>query len=377
MRPAAWKSALILLALPLFLAAQTARWTEEKANDWYARQPWLVGADFIPSTAINQLEMWQADTFDPGTIDRELGWAQAIGMNSMRVFLHDLPWKQDPEGFRQRMDEFLTIADRHDMRILFVIFDSCWDPDPKAGRQREPRPGVHNSGWVQSPGAKALLDPAQRPRLEAYVKGVIGAFANDPRVLAWDLWNEPDNLNFGSYSKREPHPKSRIVAQLLPQVFAWARSAHPSQPLTSGVWKGNWSKPGKLSRTQRIQLNSSDIISFHNYGPPADFTAHALALESYRRPVFCTEYMARELKSTFQTILPIAKEHRIAAYNWGLVQGKTQTWLPWDSWKKPYVKRDPAVWHHDIFYPDGKPYRQEETDFIRAITRSAGATAQR
>jgi hypothetical protein len=364
------------LGAAVFASAQSSRWTEEHANQWYAQQPWLVGADFIPSNAINQLEMWQADTFDPETIDRELGWAEDIGLNTMRVFLHDLLWKQDAAGFKQRIDRFLSIADRHHMRILFVLFDSCWDPDPKLGSQREARKGVHNSGWVQSPGRAALLDRAQYPRLEEYVKGVIGAFANDPRVLAWDLWNEPDNKNRPAYVKLEPRRKTKAVVFLLPQVFEWARAANPSQPLTSGVWKGTWAAAGKLAPIPEIQLSSSDIISFHNYGAPTDFRAHATTLEGYHRPILCTEYMARDLNSKFANILPIAKEMRIGAYNWGLVAGKTQTWLPWDSWSHPYVDHDPPVWHHDIFYKDGRPYRQDEVDFIRRITGTAVSIAQ-
>jgi endo-1,4-beta-mannosidase len=174
------------------------RWSEKRASDWYARQPWLVGSNYIPATAINELEMWQAETFDPKRIDQELDWAQSVGLNSIRVFLHDLLWRKDSAGFRKRIEIFLRIADKHEIRPLFVLFDSCWDPDPVLGKQREPRPGVHNSGWVQSPGAKALQDPSQYPRLEAYVKGVVGAFAKDPRVLGWDVWNEPDNTNQGS-----------------------------------------------------------------------------------------------------------------------------------------------------------------------------------
>ena len=118
---------------------QPLRWTEQQANDWYRNQPWLVGANYIPSTAINELEMWQADTFDPQRIDLELGWAESIGMNTMRVFLHDLLWKQDAAGFRQRIDTFLTIAARHHIRPMFVLFDSCWNPNPRLGKQPSPK----------------------------------------------------------------------------------------------------------------------------------------------------------------------------------------------------------------------------------------------
>jgi hypothetical protein len=371
--------AILLLALLFNLPPQVAaarsqhansRWTETAANAWYAKQPWLVGSNFIPATAINELEMWQADSFDPKEIDKELGWAESLGLNTMRVFLHDLAWQQDPDGFKERIGIFLDIAARHHIKPLFVLFDSCWDANPKLGKQREPRPGVHNSGWVQSPGAKALQDPSQYPRLKNYVQEIVGAFGRDQRVLGWDLWNEPDNTNEGSYGELEPHEKNNLVLGLLPQVFAWARAAHPSQPLTSGVWHGDWSSPEKLTPMEKIQLEMSDVISFHNYDRPPEFEKRVLWLQRYHRPILCTEYMARGNGSTFEGTLPIAKKYHVAAFNWGLVAGKTQTYLPWDSWAKSYTDREPAVWFHEIFRQDGQPYKQEETDFIRKIIGS-------
>jgi hypothetical protein len=363
----------VLSALLLTSQAQQAtnasdRWTEAQANAWYAQQPWPVGADFLPSTAINELEMWQADTWDPTTIDRELGWAEAIGMNTMRVFLHNLLWDQDPKGFQHRIDEFLGIAARHHIRPVFVLFDSCWDPNPKLGPQHPPIPGVHNSGWVQAPGTQLLSDPAQYPRLESYVKGIVGAFSNDPRILAWDLWNEPDNGNDSSYAKGDPRNKNEIILGLLPQVFAWARSAHPVQPLTSGLWHGDWASLAVMPPLARIQIEQSDVISFHDYGWPETFEQHVKDLEQFHRPIICTEYMARNIGSTFDTILPIAFDHHVGAINWGLVAGKSQTWIPWDSWQRPYVSDQPAIWQHDVFHLDGKPYRQREVEIIRSLT---------
>ena len=359
-----------LIIVGLFLSTGFAqqRWPEKKAADWYARQPWLVGSNYIPATAINELEMWQADSFDPQRIDTELGWAESLGMNTMRVFLHDLLWQQHPAGFKKRIDEFLTVADRHKIRPMFVLFDSCWDPFPKLGKQRAPKPGVHNSGWVQSPGAVALKDPAQYPRLEAYVRGVVGAFAKDPRVLAWDIWNEPDNTNGGSYGKLEPANKVELVLALLPKAFAWARAAGASQPLTSGVWTGDWSKTDKLEPMARVQLDLSDVVSFHSYDPPDQFQKRVESLDWLHRPLLCTEYMARGNGSTFQGTLPVARKYHVAAINWGLVQGKTQTNLPWDSWQRPYTDRPPAVWFPEVFYTDGRPYRTEEVEFIRGMT---------
>jgi hypothetical protein len=349
-------------------ASTTDRWSEQKANSWYQQQPWVVGSDYIPASAINELEMWQAETFDPKQIDKELGWAEGLGMNTMRVFLHDLLWQQDSSAFKQRIDTFLGIASKHHIRPLFVLFDSVWDTAPKLGPQHPPIPGVHNSGWVQSPGAAALTDSSQYPRLEAYVRGVVGAFGKDPRVLGWDVWNEPDNTNGQPYSDLEPKNKVELVLALLPQVFTWARASNPNQPLTSGVWQGSWSSPSKLSAMERAQLDLSDVISFHSYGWPESFERHVKSLERYHRPIICTEYMARSMGSTFDTILPIAKAHHVGAINWGFVAGKTQTYFPWDSWQRPYVLKPPGVWFHDIFTQSGEPYREEEVRLIRSLT---------
>lgn len=359
----------LALALPCFSQqAQVLRWTEKRANAWYAQQPWLVGANFLPSNAINQLEMWQADSFDPVTIDRELGWAEGLGMNTMRVFLHNLVWEQDPKGFDHRVDIFLSIAAKHHIRPMFVLLDSCWDPYPKLGPQHSPIPGVHNSGWVQAPGAEVLSDPKQYVRIENYVKGVVGAFAGDPRILAWDLWNEPDNGNEGSYASRDVKNKGEIVQLLLPEVFAWARSVHPTQPLTSGLFYGNWSSVAAMPPVARIQFEQSDVITFHDYGWPEHFEQSVEELEESRRPVICTEYMARAAGSTFDTVLPIAHRYRVGAINWGLVAGKSQTYLPWDSWRHPYVQEQPPVWFHDVFHPDGTPYREREAELIRKLS---------
>jgi hypothetical protein len=365
----------LLLGLPAQVPAQSAeRWSEQRANTWYQQQPWLVGANYIPASAINELEMWQAATFDPQQIDKELAWAEGLGMNTMRVFLHDLLWQQDATGFKQRLDQFLAIAAKHHIRPVLVLFDSCWDPLPKLGKQHAPTPGVHNSGWVQSPGAKALKDASQYPRLKTYVQGVVGAFADDPRILAWDVWNEPGGFQYGYYEKHEPKNKVELVKALLPQAFAWARSANPTQPLTSGLWQGDWPKSGPTPM-EVIQLQNSDIITFHNYSWPEDFERRVVWLEKQHRPIICTEYMARSAGSTFDGVLPIAKKHNVGAINWGLVVGKTQTNFPWESWQHPYVLEPPPVWFHDVFKADGTPYRETEAQLIRQLTGKTAAVA--
>src|ERR1700722_5061403 len=367
---------LLLLALVgILLSADSLarpRWSEQAAQAWYGAQPWLMGSNYIPASAINQLEMWQADTFDPQRIDLELGWAEALGMNTMRVFLHDLLWQQDSRGFTRRIDAYLTIADRHHIKTLFVLLDSVWDPSPHLGPQHAPVPGVHNSGWVQSPGAVTLADPGEYPRLEAYVTGVVGKFAHDPRILGWDVWNEPTAEGFsgGHWVGAGAAHKDRRVAALLPRAFAWARSSNPIQPLTSGVWTFEPSTAGPWPpRIARIQIAESDILSFHTYDDPNEVRRRIVLLQRLRRPVLCTEYMARSNGSTFQNTLPVLKEYHVGAINWGLVAGKTQTYFPWDSWEHPYSAVS-KVWFHDLLRPDGTAFQGIESQTIRTLGAS-------
>ncbi len=376
-----WQSILpgLLLSVSASLAQAgeiTARWSETKANAWYAEQKWIIGSNYLPANAINQLEMWQAETFDPQRIDLELGWAQNLGMTTMRVFLHSLLWRQDVQGFEQRVAQFLAIADKHGIKPIFVLFDACWDPKPKLGLQHAPVRGVHNSGWVQDPGA-ALTDPDALVQMESYVKGIVGAFADDKRILAWDVWNEPDNPGGGNYAAYEVEAKAKLVAKLLPQVFAWARSVKPVQPLTSPLWRADgekrtndWSAVSTLNSVERAQIEQSDVVSFHSYEWPELFQLRVTQLATYHRPVICTEYLARGIGSTIDNVLPLAKKLNVGAVNWGFVDGKEQTRFPWDSWDHPYVSAEPLVWHHDLLHVDGTPYRRHEVDIISALTHS-------
>ena len=338
-------------------ASSASRWTAAKARAWSDAQPWTLGCNYIPRTAINTLEMWQAATFDPLIIDQELGWAEDLGFNAVRVFLHYLLWQQDPGGLLRRLDRFLEIADRHHIGTMFVLFDDCWDPKFALGPQPAPRPGVHNSGWVQCPGPALLEAPDRWGVLEAYTKGVIGFFRDDRRVLAWDLYNEPGNSGYG--------PRS---LPLVRSVFAWARAASPSQPLTVGVWD----ESPDLAGLNAFQTAASDIVSFHSYQNRADAEKRIAALEAHGRPLVCTEYMARTAGSRFEDILPLFRAEGIGAMNWGFAKGKTQTIFPWGSKEG---SPEPAVWFHDVFRPDGVPYREAEAALIRRLSGKTGPAA--
>lgn len=324
------------------------RWTIEEAKAWREKTGWLCGANFQPSTAINQLEMWQSETFDPLTIDRELGYAASIGFNAMRVYLHHLAWKQDPAGFKKRVDEYLSIADNHGIRTILVFFDDCWNATYEAGKQPEPKPGIHNSGWVQDPGPIIHENESLYPMLEEYVKDVMERFSNDERVVFWDLYNEPGNNGYANKSM-----------PLLRSVFNWAREVDPAQPISVGVWHE------ELKDLNEYQLEHSDIVTYHNYSDPETHRKRIEQLESHGRPMVCTEYMARTKDSTFLNTLPLLHEEGVGAINWGLVSGKTNTIYAWDA---PIPDgSEPELWFHDVFRKDGTPYKPEEAALIKKL----------
>jgi len=343
------RSSLVVVAISFIVAAnsQSQIWSVEKANQWFKRQGWRVGCNFLPSTAINQLEMWQAESFDTATINRELGWAEGIGFNTLRVFLHNLVWENDPAGFNNRINIFLTIASRHHIKPLFVFFDDCWNPEPKYGKQPEPKPGVHNSGWMRSPNMSVHNDPAKWGVLERYVKDILATFKDDDRILFWDLYNEPGNSDYNASSM-----------PLLKKIFEWAWSIRPSQPLTAGIWYDN-------KDFNEFQLNNSDIITFHNYNKAEDLENEIQQLLKSGRPVICTEYMARTHGSTFEKNLPVLKKYNVGAINWGFVSGKSNTIFPWGSKEG---SPEPNVWFHDIFRKDGTPFDQNEVTLISKLT---------
>ncbi len=350
------------------------RWSEQKAWDWYNEQPWLVGTNFNPSTVINQLEFWQKDTFDPETIKRELKWSAELGMNLHRVYLHNLLWEQDSLGFLSRLDQYLDISNAHGIKTMFVLLDDVWHPIPKLGKQPEPIPHVHNSGWVQAPGAEILGDTTRHDELRGYIKGVLKRFSDDERVLLWDVYNEPDNVAGQPGRKElEVKDKHRYSLALLKKVMQWSREVNPSQPLTSGIWRGeiaHWGTLDSLPEIDRYMIENSDIISFHAYdGDTENVKRKIEELKKYKRPLLCTEYIARGGGNTFQTVMPILKQNKIAAINWGFVSGKTNTIYPWSSWHTKFTD-EPEIWHHDILRQDGTPYRTEEVDFIREMTKS-------
>jgi hypothetical protein len=327
--------------------------TPGDAWKWHKQTRPIRGCNYLPRTAINSIDMWQPDSFDLKTIDEELGWAEAAGFNSVRVFLHFLVWKNDSAAFCSRFDAFLKTASKHKIRCMPVLFCDCsfGQMEPYLGKQREPIPGVHNSGWVPSPGFARALDRSTWPELEHYVTDVIRTFAKDDRILAWDVYNEPGNSKMGEKSR-----------PLLDASFAWARAADPSQPLTAGPWE--FFEGGSHGLSNRM-FELSDVISFHGYETRAEMLAKIRYCQTYQRPVICTEWLNRLAGNTFAEILPLFNEHDVGWYQWGFVAGKTQTYLPWGSKQGDPT---PPVWQHDLLHPDGRPYDSKEMDLLKSCS---------
>ncbi len=330
------------------------RWTTEQTHAWYAEIDPIRGCNYLPRSAINSTEMWQARTFDPQTIEQELGWARRAGYNSVRVFLQFLVWQEDPDGLKLRLEQFLAIASGHEISTAPILFDDCAfaGKEPYLGQQDDPVPGVHNSGWTPSPGPSLVMDRSSWQELASYVRDVVGSLGSDERILFWDLYNEPGNSRMGEQSR-----------PLMEEAFNWARQAGPEQPLTVAVWRDGPSYSCSMSKKM---LALSDVISFHCYGQKKMEEAIARC-RSYGRPVICSEWLRRTTGNTVADTLPLFAREQVGWYNWGLVAGRTHTYLDWRSKAGDPV---PTTWQHDIFHADGTAYDASEIEMIQQFAFS-------
>ncbi|KAA6342509.1 Xylosidase/arabinosidase [termite gut metagenome] len=330
--------------------AQDNRWSEEKANNWYKSFSWFTGVNYIPSDAINYTAMWDKTGFNPALINKELAIAQSIGFNCVRVVLQYAVYADDPSYFINTLDCFLDICDKHGIKVMPAFFDDCAfgvNADPIIGKQVEPLEGWYAWAWSPSPGHTLVVDQRFHPLLENYVKDVMFKFRNDQRIFVWDLYNEPTNSNLGHRS-----------LPLVKSVFAWAREINPIQPLTMDVWNDN-------KELNNIVYENADIISFYCYGKKEEMARYIHRLRQYSRPLICSEWMNRTTSSTVDDIMPLLKEKNVGSILWGLVNGKTQTHLPWGfrPEKLPYT----GIWQHNLYHSDFKPYNVSEIEVIKRL----------
>jgi hypothetical protein len=332
------------------IAIKDHRWSQERAWEWYNNQPWPCGFNYVPANAISYTEMWMPYCFDPEVIDKELALAQGIGFNCLRVVLPFVVWEHEPSAFKERLDLFLGICQKHGIRVKVTLFDDCaFGSDPKLnnpwyGEQPDVLEGWYANGWTPSPGHDMVRDPSSWPRLEKYVRDVIGAFKADPRVWVWDLYNEPTNGGLGDVS-----------LPLVRAVFGWAREVDPSQPLTVAQWNDN-------ARLNDVIFRNSDIITFHDYGSAEDLARHIASLRRHQRPIINNEWLNRGRGSRVETCLPVFAKENVGCMHWGLVNGKTQTDLHW-GWRPGMG--EPEIWQHDLYHGDHRPYDQAELDLFQ------------
>jgi len=327
-------------------------WSPEKARAWYDAQPWPCGFNYIPANALNSTEMFMDYGFDPAFIEREMRLAQSVGLNCARVFLPFVVWENEPGAFKARFGTLLGICEKCGIRVMPTLFDDCCFcdiPNPYFGRQPDMIPGWYSYGWIPSPGHDFVRDNTQWPRLEPFVKDVVGTFKDDPRVWVWDMYNEPTNgIGIGKYA----YQIGDVTLPLVEKVFAWAREVNPSQPLTVGAWNDN-------KKLNAIAFENSDVATFHSYDKPEGLRAKIAEIKNLvgERPMICTEWMNRGTGSTVADCLPVFKGERIGAMHWGLVNGKTQTHLGWGHLPGQPVK---PLWQHELFHNDHSPYDAEE-----------------
>ena len=335
----------------------TQRWGEQRAWEWYNKQPWLCGFNYIPAYAINYTAMWDKTSFNADAIDKELALAEKTGFNVLRAVLQYAVYADDPQYFLKTLNTFTSVCDKHHIKFVPALFDDCVFGitfDPHTGKQPEPLKGWYAWAWSPSPGHTMVTDTTTYPKLEAYVKAVIKRFKDDNRILLWDLYNEPTNGGLGS-----------TTFPLLKRVVAAARSVNPSQPLSIDAWNNN-------QRLNDIVFASSDVITFHNYGNKEQLKKEIKQLKQHNRPLINTEWMNRPNGSTIADNLEVFYNEKVGCMFWGLVNGKTQTDLPWGHRPGDPL---PKVWQHDLYHGDFTPYDKNEIETLKKYIGDANVSS--
>ncbi|WP_338463963.1 cellulase family glycosylhydrolase [Franconibacter daqui] len=355
------------------------KWSVEKAWNWHAQQGWLRGFNYLPRTAVNWTEMWQRETFDPACIAQELQWAKAIGFNSLRTNLPFIVWEHDRDGLIDRIGQFLEICHQNDIRVMLTLMDDCGfsGEHPFLGQQKLPVPGVHNSQAAASPGRNIVMQPALWGLVERYIKDIVGHFSQHKTLIVWDLYNEPTNRMIFTPSGQTTFDPAleRRSHRLMVLAFRWAREMKPQQPLTVGAWHiaagQDPALPVYSHPTDQRALALSDIISFHAYVPLAQLHQAITYLRQFKRPLLCTEWMARHAASIMHEQLPLFKAQGIGCWQWGLVKGRTQTWLPWPGLATVDASAPPR-WFHDLLDETGAAFDETETALIKQLAAEGG-----
>ncbi|MCX8473179.1 MAG: hypothetical protein ORN85_05965 [Sediminibacterium sp.] len=353
------KNGLIFIFILCINFINAQQWSKEQAWQWYNNQPYLIGCNYTPAYACNEIEFWQQESFDTNAIEKELALCQKWGINTLRVYLHFLIWLND-STYKKRIHSFLNLTTKHNIKPMFVFWDDCWNNKAIWGKQPPPKPCTHNSQWLECPG-NGLKDSLKFfPILLEYVSDIINYFKNDTRILMWDLYNEVGCQ--GKEYKSISNEKAGSL-ELLKATYLLARKIRPIQPLTACF------APVSKNMNEEFyqwQTKECDVFTFHvyeNYKGTFKFVEDCKK-RANGRPMICTEYLARKYGSTFSEILPLFKENNIGALNWGCVAGKTNTKYPWEN-----NTCDPQPWFHEIFTESYQPYKQSEVNLIKLMAQ--------
>ena len=350
------------------------RWSKEKAWEFWNSNPWMVGCNYVPALTPG-LSIWQSDTIEEilPSVEKELELMKEIGFNTVRMWLDFNLWHHERDEYLDRVDRVLGILSSYGIRLMPVIFNDCvsfgkpkditihkpvgkqkWDKGYHGGHKDSPHvvPTEQPYGWIR------WDEEDQRPICEQYIRDLVKRFKDDERIIMWDLWNEPGNSKRGDMS-----------IPYLKRVFEIAREENASQPLTVGVWcyPPNYGvdESVELTPIQRLALDLSDIITFHNYSSIDEVKACVKALEKEGRPMANTEWLHRILGNTILEQLPLYYEKKIGSVHWGLVAGHGQFYLPWEWLKAARPELDYTLWQHDIFNEDFTPYDEKEIELFK------------
>ena len=351
------------------------RWTPEEAWQWWDARPWIMGINYVPSCTPG-LSIWQPDTREDAlkVVRPELDLLQELGFNSVRMFIGMNWWVLDGDAHLDFLDEFLDELKKRGIGMMPVIGNDCVNfgrpKDPTIRRPVGPQKfdlGYH-SGHANSPftGEKEEVgwtywdEEEYRGLCIGYLEAMFRRFGQDPRIDIWDIWNEPGNSN-----------RHGLSIPYLKQSFEIARSYDPIAPLTAGCWRypPNYGidMRQQLEEIERVAIDLSDIVSFHQYSNFRDVQATVAMLEREKRPMANTEWLHRIFDNFVQDNLPLYFEKKIASYHWGLVAGNSQHYLPWED-IRGRKELDYTRWQHDIFRHDGKtPYDPEEIALFKSL----------
>ena len=357
------------------------KWSEEKVWKWYNQRPWIRGCNFMSSDCANRADQWQEYGFEERfeTTKRELKLVKETGFNSIRIIPEFIVWLKEHNGFMERFERYIEEAHKNGISCMVVLGNDCMPPKEEAlkrmnlGEQHVDW-GYHGGrkvsqhGVINGAGYSLLDEPEYAEKYYEFVREIVTKYKDDERIIIWDVFNEPGNSNRKSMSL--PH---------MMKFFEIIRNIDPIQPLTVGIWSQTINFDNLLD-IEKIGLENSDIITYHNYNNYENNIEEMHLLKKLGRPVINTEWLARCCKNTVEEMFPLYFLEKIGCYCWGFVAGKYQTYEPHNSVWYNYKDNPDAYlnwdfdfskWFHDLYRPSLNPYVPKEIYLIKKFSALA------